>query len=83
MGDEICVGRKEIVAYFKEIKLLAPHAALKDAWVTIYRWKKKYGLSELIHRRPNGKPMVIKAEIRLWLERTQQLNRLAERRERN
>ncbi|MDD5527299.1 MAG: hypothetical protein PHE11_07865 [Candidatus Omnitrophica bacterium] len=82
MGDEICVGRKEIIAFFKELKLVGKDTSVKDAWVTIYRWKRKYGIFDLFHRRPNGKPMVVKAEIRLWVEKTQKLNRLAERRER-
>ena len=75
MGDEICLGNKEIIAYFQQLRLIASTTSYKDALVTLYRWKKRYGLSKLMHRQPNGKPYLIKDEIRLWLARTDELGR--------
>lgn len=78
MGDEICVGRKEIVAFFQELKLISSTTSPKDGWLTVLRWRKKYGMSYLFHRHPNGKPKIIKREIFLWLTKTSELSRRME-----
>lgn len=73
--DGLCVGRKEIVAFFQELRLISKTTSPADGWRTVQRWGGKYGLKRLFHRQPNGKPVLFKAEIRLWLARTDELSR--------
>ena len=39
------------------------------SWRTVRRWKKHYGLERLILQLPNGRPFLIKSEIRTWFIR--------------
>lgn len=76
--DELCVGRKEIVVFFQELRLISKTTCPADGWRTVQRWGEKYGLKRLFHRLPNGKPVLFKAEIKLWLARTDELSRRLE-----
>jgi hypothetical protein len=65
--DEICVGRKEIIDYFKSLRLINPYVNYQRAWFYIVRWKKTKNLKVLMYRLPNNdKPMIIKTEIVKW-----------------
>ena len=69
MGEEICVGRKEIIDYFKSLKLINPSVSYYRGWLYILRWKKTKNLKVLIYKMPNNdKPMIIKKEIVKWRE---------------
>jgi hypothetical protein len=55
---EFVKGRKEIMQ-FLGVK----------SWRTVRRWKKRYGLDRLILSLPNGRPVLMKSEIRMWFIR--------------
>jgi hypothetical protein len=70
LGNDICVGRKEIIAFFQELKLINPSLAHERAWLYIVEWKRTKGLRKIIYELPtNGKPMIIKGEIIEWIKR--------------
>lgn len=54
--DEWIVGRKSIMI-----------ALRCDAWTTVWRWKKKYGLK--FARWPNGQPAIKKTVLDKWVTR--------------
>jgi hypothetical protein len=54
--DEIVQGRKAIMK-FLGVK----------SWRTVRRWKKRYGLDNLILEHPNGRPFLLRCEIKQWL----------------
>ncbi len=54
--DEMVVGRKAIVD-FLGVK----------SWRTVRRWKKRYRMRKLIMQLPNGRPFLLKSEVRLFL----------------
>lgn len=70
MGDEICVGRKEIIAFFQELKMIDKNLNPERAWLYIVEWKRTKNLRALMYELPtNGKPMIIKGEIIEWIKR--------------
>jgi hypothetical protein len=75
MGDDICVGRKEIVEFFRELKMISAGVEHERAWKYIVEWKRKYHLSQLITHLPNGKPRLVKSEVRAWIEESDAINK--------
>lgn len=69
MGDEICVGRKEIIEFFREIKLVSQNISTHAAWNRICELRRRYELQEYFHTHPNGKPKIFKMEVLGWLEK--------------
>jgi hypothetical protein len=53
--DDFIQGRKKIME-FLGVK----------SWRTVRRWKKRYGLDGLIMQLPNGRPVLMKSEIKRW-----------------
>ncbi len=74
MDEEICVGRKEIIEYFKRKKIIKRSLGYIDAWHNILRWRKRYDLYRLFHRHPNGYPKIYKEEIDLWVKEHERLS---------
>jgi hypothetical protein len=74
--NDVCVGRKEIVALFKEYKLISEKISDVQSWIYICKWKRtKKSFPKLFHRLPNGKPMVLKSEILAWIHLTDHIAR--------
>ena len=70
MGDDICIGRKEIIAFFKKMKIISENLENEVAWIRVIQNRKKYKMQQLFHKHYNGKPKIIKSEIIKWLIRT-------------
>jgi hypothetical protein len=64
--DDIVVSRKGIIAYLKPIIGLSEDQEI--AWNKIRRWKKRYGMSKIIHYLPSGQCMISKAEFMKWIK---------------
>ena len=37
------------------------------SWRTVRRWKERYRLDKLIMTLPNGRPFLLRSEVKLWL----------------
>lgn len=59
--DDFVKGRKEIMR-FLGVK----------SWRTVRRWKKQY-LRKLVFTLPNGRPVIMKSEIKAWFFRFNEL----------
>jgi hypothetical protein len=68
LNEEICVGRKEIITFFREVKLISPTLEHEKAWIEILRIRKRRKIEELFHRHPNGKPKIKKVEVLTWIK---------------
>lgn len=72
MGDEVAVGRKEIVDYFKQLRLIKADTAYKPAWRTVLRHRINYGTGSMFYHYPNGMVYVIKREFEVWIAKQRQ-----------
>ncbi len=64
--DDIVTSRKGIIEYLRPLIGLSQDYEI--AWNKIRRWKKKYGMSKIIHYLPSGQCMMSKAEFMRWIK---------------
>lgn len=68
LGNELCIGRKEIIAFFQECGIISKNIPTHEAaWIKILTLRKKYCMGKLFHKHYNGKPKIIKEEFKDWL----------------
>lgn len=66
--NDIVVSRKGIIAYLKLKIGLSDNMDI--AWNKIRRWKKCYGMDEIIHHLPSGQCYMLKSEFQKWITKT-------------
>ncbi len=67
MGEnDIVTSRKGIIEYLRPIIGLSYD--YETAWNKIRRWKKKYGMSKIMHYLPSGQCMISKTEFMRWIK---------------
>lgn len=67
LEKELIVGRRAIVKHFKDLNLISNTLSQKDAWHTIWRWRKKYSIQAMFISLPNGKPAIMRFELNLFI----------------